>query len=268
MKKIMMGVICFVVGLLGCSMVAYTIQENAFPNQYRTVLESYFGKYKDNYERGYSIDGGEGYVPSAVQIRYGEHYLENVKINDEESLFNQLERIYVSCQTDELKKRLSDNNINIYIKNAYNAIRPHVLKFDYTKDNNRISEEYSKYYCSSFCIHKGYTMNKLFEIQNALYMVLVCDNEKTANAFIEEIPNVNAMIIITDQPTEINELKIELAEITDYHYIFTYNGKVIENGKELMGKNKDYQDDLNMYEQGTVIYNYNHYVKEQFTHVK
>ncbi|WP_028042873.1 hypothetical protein [Candidatus Stoquefichus massiliensis] len=258
MKKIILGITCFVVSFFGCTIIAHTFQVNTFPDRYSEILERYFGDYDDYYKAGHSIDSGEGKIPAETQIQYGNNHSQQVIIHNEESLFTQLEEMYTSIQYDELKKRIGDQNIDLYVRNAYNAIRPQVLPFDYTKDNDRIAKDYTKYYSPSFCIHNGYTLDKLFEKQSGLYMIFVCDNEDIAKALINEVKNANAIIIITKE-----SVNIEYDKVPDHHYLFYYNGELIENGYELMGQNRDYQDDDNMCEQGTVIYNYNQYIKSQ-----
>ena len=258
MKKIILGITCFVVSFFGCTIIAHTIQVNTFPDRYSDVLENYFGDY-DDYKTEYSNDHDKGKRQTETQIKYGNNHSQQVTIHNEESLFTQLEEMYTSIQYDELKKRIGDQNIDLYVRNVYNAIRPQVLSFDYTKDNDRIAKDYTKYYSPSFCIHKGYTLDKLFEKQSGLYMIFVCDNEDTAKALINEVKNANAIVIITKE-----SVNIEYDKVTDHQYLFYYNGQLIENGHELMGQNRDYQDDDNMCEQGTVIYNYNQYIKSQF----
>ena len=46
--------------------------------------------------------------------------------------------------------------------------------------------------------------------------------------------------------------------------MFVYHGKVIEDGQKIMGLNKDYGDNENGYEQGTIIYNFNHFIKDRY----
>ena len=47
-------------------------------------------------------------------------------------------------------------------------------------------------------------------------------------------------------------------------YMFVYHGKIIEDGQKIMGVNKDYGDNENGYEQGTIIYNFNHFIKDMY----
>lgn len=259
MKKrlmIFLGVIVFV------GIVVYAFQENAFTYKYDNVLQSYFGEYECKEDKGTREDKSARYSGKSWNIHYGSDFNNHTDIKDDESLFLQLEQKYIFNNEQKLEQKLNNDNLSVYFKNASNLYNP--LKTDFKKNDDKIADNYSKYYPESFNIYEDYNLNNLFTNNNIpIYLIIICDNQETANQCIKEIKNLNAIIRISSDFGDISEKDIEDETITETkgNYLFVYNGQLIEN--DFISNNEDYNDDENIYKQGTILYNYHQYIKIQ-----
>ncbi|WP_317317173.1 hypothetical protein [Longibaculum muris] len=265
--KVIVTVVLLVSIIVGSSLVFDSMKKNSFPYKYQDILTSYLGDYTIEKKAKNKADKTERSMSDSWDINYGKQLKDNMLIYDEKSFFTQLQDTYVSHHFLQLSEKINAKDSILYLRNAFMAI-----PYAYTSDNcekldDQIAKNYSQYYPQSFCINEGYNIDHLFtEKKSPLFFVFVCNNKETANRFISEIKNVNAIIIITSDVMNEDSLTIEANKIENDSdkYMFVYHGKIIEDGQKIMGLNKDYGDNENGYEQGTIIYNFNHFIKDMY----
>lgn len=250
-----------IIGAIG--IVVYAFQENSFLHKYDNVLQSYFGEYECKEDKGTREDKSDRYSGKIWSVRYGSTFNERADIRGDESLFLQLEQKYIFNNEQKLTQKLNNNNLSIYFKNASHVNNS--LITDFKKVDDKIADNYSKYYPKSFNIYEDYTLDKLFVNNDTpIYLIIICDSQETAKQCIKEIKNLNAVIRISSDYKNIGEKDIEDETIkeTKDNYLFVYNGQLVQT--DFISKNEDYNDNENIYKQGTLLYNYNQYVKSKY----
>lgn len=265
--KVIVTVVLLVSMIVGSSLVFDSMKKNSFPYKYQDILTSYLGDYTIEKKAKNKTDKTERSMSDSWYMNYGKQLKDNMLIYDEKSFFTQLQDTYVNHHFLQLSEKINAKDSILYLRNAFMAI-----PYAYTSDNcekldDQIAKNYSQYYPQSFCINEDYNIDHLFtEKKSPLFFVFVCNNKETANRFISEIKNVNAIIIITSDVMNEDSLTIEANKIENDSdkYMFVYHGKIIEDGQKIMGLNKDYGDNENGYEQGTIIYNFNHFIKDMY----
>lgn len=267
MKKYLKILICFIVFIFIGSMILHSFNQKSFPDKYESICNSFFKDWKIEEIVHDDIAFPKKYLSKVWKINFDAQLSKETFIEDEMGFFLALQKTYVQQNMKYIQEELGDKNIRIDLRNAYDRLLDKTYDNEYIAENdNQIMNKYTQYYPKKFNVYEENTILNLFEQGNApLYYVFICNNQETANKFMSQCKNLNAIIRIIGENEDIDSIQIEDAYLADNpnDYIFIYNGQIINNASTIMSVNYDEKDDNDSYQYGTIMYNFNKFIQDQ-----
>lgn len=270
MKRILKGLMCFIILISMIVLALYFLNQKSFPEKYEDVFDSFFKNWKMDEIVIDDVSIPKKYVSRTWKVDYGTDLNKETYIEDKKGLFLTLQNIYIQQNISYFQNEIGDMNSNIYLRNAYDSLLDQIYdKEDVDKNDKQLYLKYTQYYPSNFNVYDENTIFELFEKKKIpLYFIVICKDNETANKLIKKCKKLNAIIMINPENKDIDISQIENAYLNNNNsndYIFVYNGQIIDDAYTIMSQYHDNKDDYQSYKCGTVLYNYNKFIKEKFS---